>query len=205
MKLAIFGGTGRVGKQVCEQAIEDGHQVNLLVRAEADWMQHPNIQVTVGDAKKAEDIEKVLDGADAVFSGLGTDKTTTLTEFSEAIIPLLTKHGISRIVTIGTAGILNSRHEEGKYRFQTNESNRKLTFAAEQHAHVYERFARTDHQWTIVCPTYLPDGLMTGTYRTEVDYHPEDGNQISTGDTAYFAYKQLHQKDITPSRIGIAY
>lgn len=205
MKLAIFGGTGRVGKQVCEQAIEDGHQVNLLVRTEANWMQHPNIQVTVGDAKKAEDIEKVLDGVDAVFSGLGTDKTTTLTEFSEAIVPLLTKQGISRIVTIGTAGILNSRHEEGKYRFQTSESNRKLTFAAEQHAHVYERFAKTNLQWTIVCPTYLPDGPMTGTYRTEVDYLPEDGKQISTGDTAHFAYKQLQQKDITPSRIGIAY
>lgn len=205
MKLAIFGGTGRVGKQVCDLALQDGHKLHLLVRREEEWMQHPNIQVTVGDAKNPKDIEKILEGADAVFSGLGTDKTTTLTDFSEAIVPLLAEKGISRIVTIGTAGILNSRHEAGKYRFQTNESNRKLTFAAEQHAHLYELFNDSSLVWTIVCPTYLPDGPVTGTYRTEVDYLPEDGKQISTGDTAHFAYQQLQLNDATPSRIGIAY
>lgn len=205
MKLAIFGGTGRVGKQVCEHALKDGHELHLLVRNEAEWMQHPNVQVTVGDAKNPEDIEKVLDGADAVFSGLGTDKTTILTDFSNAVVPLMKEKGISRIVTIGTAGILNSRHEEGKYRFQTSESNRKLTFAAEQHAHVYELFNDSPLQWTIVCPTYLPDGPETGTYRTENDYLPEDGKQISTGDTAHFAYQQLQLNDVTPGRIGLAY
>ena len=39
-------------------------------------------------------------------------------------------------------------------------------------------------EWTIVCPTYLPDGERLGKYRTESNYLPEGGIEISVSDTA---------------------
>lgn len=205
MKIAVFGATGRVGKAFCEFALEAGHELQLLVRTRAEWMENPQITVFEGNARHLEDIEKTLKNAEAVFSGLGTDKTTTLSEFVQALTPKMEQYNIHRVVTIGTAGILDSRNEPGKYRFETNESNRKLTFAAEEHAKVYEAFKGTALDWTIVCPTYLPDGPLTREYRTEINHLPLGGKQISTADTAHFAYQTLMHNKTTRARIGIAY
>ena len=76
-------------------------------------------------------------------------------------------YGVHRILTIGTAGILQSRTEPEKYRFQSNESKRKTTRAAEDHLKGYLHLKESDLNWTVICPTYLPDGEVTGTYRVE--------------------------------------
>lgn len=205
MKIAVFGATGRVGRHFVELALEKGHELQLLVRNKQDWMDHDKLTIHIGDAREYSDVEKTLAGAEAVFSALGTDKTTTLTDFVTALVPSMEKLRIKRVVTIGTAGILQSRTQPELYRFQSGESNRKLTFAAEQHAAVYETFRDSSLDWTIVCPTYLPDGPLTQEYRTEEDMLPVEGKQISTADTANCAYTVLTESQSLRKRLGVAY
>lgn len=205
MKIAVFGATGRVGRHFLELALKQGHELQLLVRNKQDWMDHEKLTIHVGDARESSDVEKTLGGVEAVFSALGTDKTTTLTDFVAALVPSMEKQGIKRVVTIGTAGILQSRTQPELYRFQSGESNRKLTFAAEQHAAVYETFRDSSLDWTIVCPTYLPDGPLTQDYRIEEDKLPVDGKQISTADTAHCAYTVLTESHSLHKRLGVAY
>ncbi|RWZ55248.1 NAD-dependent epimerase/dehydratase family protein [Halobacillus fulvus] len=205
MKIAVFGATGRVGTQFVRLALKEGHQVRALIRTPekadhikgAEWVQ--------GDAKDPESIEKALEGCDLVFSGLSTDKTDTLSVAVPLIIEEMERQNLKRIVTIGTAGILNSRYEDGKFRFETSESKRKLTFAAEQHRNVFEAFSHSNLEWTIVCPTYLPDGVEQGNVRFEKDYLPEDGKKVTVGDTARFAYDELWKGEFIGSRVGICY
>ncbi|MCM3612216.1 SDR family oxidoreductase [Planococcus sp. MERTA32b] len=204
MKLAIFGATGRVGSEILKRALEDGHQVTALQRS-PKLDKHPNLETVFGNVREGKDIERTVAGADAVFSALGTDKTTTITDALPFIIESMERHGIQRIITIGTAGILNSRLEEGKLRYQGGDSNRKLTFAAEEHEKAYRLLEKSGLEWTIVCPTYLPDGEAKGGYRVEKDFLPEDGKEISTGDTGEFAYQQLGDSTFVRSRVGIAY
>jgi uncharacterized protein len=59
--------------------------------------------------------------------------------------------------------------------------------------------------WTIVCPTYLPDGEREGQYRIERNFLPEGGMKISVPDTAEFTYRQIESSDYVHSRVGIAY
>ena len=205
MKIAVFGATGRVGRHFTELALEQGHELKLLVRNKQEWMEREGVTIHVGDAREASDVETTLAGVEAVFSALGTDKTTTLTDFVTALVPSMEKLRIKRVVTIGTAGILQSRTQPELYRFQSGESNRKLTFAAEQHAAVYETFRDSSLDWTIVCPTYLPDGPLTREYRTEEDMLPVDGKQISTADTAHCAYTVLTESQSLRKRLGVAY
>lgn len=204
MKIALFGATGRVGENILQYALNDGHQVKALVRSKPPF-EHPNLEAVVGDIRKAEDVEKTLEGTVAVFSAIGTDRTTTLSESMPLIINAMKEKKIRRIITIGTAGILNSRMTPGVLRFEGGDSNRKLTFAAEEHAAVFHLLQKTNLEWTIVCPTYLPDGKAYGNYRIEQDYLPEGGKQITVGDTAEFAYKQLENPEFIGSRVGIAY
>ncbi|QHJ69346.1 NAD(P)-dependent oxidoreductase [Planococcus halotolerans] len=204
MKLAIFGATGRVGSEILKRALEDGHQVTALQRS-PKLDKHPNLETVFGNVREGKDVERTIAGADAVFSALGTDKTTTLTDALPFIIESMERHGIKRIITIGTAGILNSRLEEGKLRYQGGDSNRKMTFAAEEHEKAFRLLEQTDLEWTIVCPTYLPDGEAKGGYRVEKDFLPEGGKEISTSDTGEFAYQQLEDSAFVRSRVGIAY
>lgn len=204
MKLAIFGATGRVGSEILKRALEDGHQVKALQRS-PKLDKHPNLEAVFGNVREGKDVERTIAGTDAVFSALGTDKTTTLTDALPFIIESMERHGIKRIITIGTAGILNSRLEEGKLRYQGGDSNRKMTFAAEEHEKAYRLMEQSDLEWTIVCPTYLPDGEAKGGYRVEKDFLPEGGKEISTGDTGEFAYQQLEDSTYVRSRVGIAY
>ncbi len=158
-----------------------------------------------GDARIALDVEAALAGADVVFSALGTDGGNVLSESIPHVIEAMDKTGVSRLVTIGTAGILNSRVEPGRLRYESVESRRTQTRAAEEHRLVWDRLAETSLDWTIVCPTYLPDGDSTGVYRVEREFLPIDGRSISVGDTAAFAYLQLRDSTYNRVRVGICY
>lgn len=206
MKLLILGGTGRVGSHLVENALQADHHVTALVRTpEKIQIQHNNLTVVQGDVLSKEDIEQAMDGADMVMSALNTDGGTTLTDSMPLIIDAMKKEGINRIITIGTAGILQSRVSPELLRYQSSESKRKLTRAAEEHHKVYELLQQSGLDWTIVCPTYLPDGERLGNYRTERDFLPVEGSQISVPDTADFAYSLLQSSDFIKARVGIAY
>ncbi len=204
MEIAIFGATGRVGEQFLKRALADGHRVKALVRSDK-LEPHVNLEMIVGDIRKAEDVERVISGTEAVFSAIGTDRTTTLSEAGPLLVSAMEKHGISRLITIGTAGILDSRMTPGKLRYKGGDSNRKLTFAAEEHEKLYRLLEKSALDWTIVCPTYLPDGEARGNYRTEAELLPEGGKEITVGDTAAFAYQLLEQPEFIHKRVGIAY
>lgn len=206
MNLLILGGTGRVGSHLVENALQDDHHVSVLVRTpEKIHIEHNNLTVVQGDVLSKENIEQAMHGADMVMSALNTDGGTTLTDSMPLIIDAMKKEGINRIITIGTAGILQSRVSPELLRYQSSESKRKLTRAAEEHHKVYELLEQSGLDWTIVCPTYLPDGERLGNYRTERDFLPVDGSQISVPDTADFAYSLLESSDFIKARVGIAY
>ena len=135
-------------------------------------------------------------GIDVVISALSTDGATTLSESMPHIIEAMENEGIQRIITIGTAGILQSRTTPDVLRYQSSESKRKLTRAAEDHHKAYELLNQSSLQWTIVCPTYLPDGDRLGEYRVERDFLPVDGVKIHVSDTAEFTYKQINSNEL---------
>ncbi|WP_017381951.1 NAD(P)-dependent oxidoreductase [Paenisporosarcina sp. TG-14] len=205
MNITVFGATGRVGKEFLRRALEDGLHVTALVRTLSKLTPHENLTILQGDIREYASVNQAIEGADAVFSAIGTDKTTTLTEAMPLVIEAMNKENVKRIVTIGTAGILQSRSNPEEYRFQSSESKRRLTFAAEEHAKVYEQLAATSLEWTIVCPTYLPDGEAIGQWRIERNFLPVDGVRISVGDTAFFAYKEMLDPQFINSRVGLAY
>ncbi|MEK4405559.1 SDR family oxidoreductase [Sporosarcina sp. FSL K6-6792] len=205
MKIALFGATGRVGGEVLKLALVEGHEVTALVRSPEKLAPHDRLTIIQGDVRDVVEVSYAIAGMDVVFSSLGTDQTTTLTEAVPHMIRAMEDTGINRLVTIGTAGILQSKIDPEKLRYEAGDTNRRLTFAAEEHHKVYDMLRQSGLEWTIVCPTYLPDGVAVGDYRTERDLLPEDGKQISVGDTAAFAFDELLQGDNIGFRVGISY
>ena len=206
MNILLLGATGRVGSHIVTNALYDRHHVTVLVRTpEKIQINNDNLTIIQGNALNKDDIAHAIHGSDMVISALNTDGTTTLSESMSLIIEAMENEGINRIISIGTAGILQSRTTPNSLRYQTSESKRKSTRAAKEHHKVYDMLKQSTLEWTIVCPTYLPDGDRIGKYRIERNFLPENGAKISVPDTADFTFKQIKTSDYLKSRVGIAY
>lgn len=206
MKILVLGATGRVGSHIVSLALHDGHHVTALVRTPNKMeIKDTNLHITHGNVLNQENLESVMSEVDIIISALNTDGTNTLTESMRLILETMKKANVKRIITVGTAGILQSRLTPDLLRYQSSESKRKSTYAAEEHHKVFDMLSQSDVDWTIVCPTYLPDGEYTGVYRMERNFLPDGGTKISVADTAEFTYQQSISSEYLKSRVGIAY
>jgi len=208
MKICLFGATGRVGSAILADAIncEQITEVTVLVR-DALKLNNSSSKVSVitGDVTNLEAVKESLRNANAVVSALSTDGGTALSEGIKNILVAMNFYQISRLITIGTAGILNAQTEFGKLRYQTAESRNKKITATREHHVVYDLLAQSEVNWTLVCPTYLPVGEKLGQYRVQKDFLPKNGTKISIFDTADFAFQQLFSDQYLCTRVGITY
>lgn len=206
VKICLFGVSGRVGSVILENALANHHPVQALVRNIGHFSsRHPNLKIIEGNALNEQDIANTMRGTDAVISCLNTDGGTTLSDSMPLIIKQMQMQGVKRIITIGTAGILQARIDPRLYRFQSSESKRKTTKDAEEHLKAYLLLKDSGLDWTIVCPTYLPNGERIGKYRYEKNFLPEAPSSISIFDTGDFAYSQLENREFIGVRVGLTY
>lgn len=206
MNILVLGATGRVGSQIVTYALNDRHHVTVLARTpEKIQINNENLTIIQGNVLNKDDIVRAIHGIDVVISALNTDGRTTLSESMPLIIEAMENEGIKRIITVGTAGILQSRITPNSLRYQSSESKQKSTRAAEEHHKVYDMLKQSSLEWTIVCPTYLPNGERVGKYRVDRNFLPEGGAEISVPDTAEFTFKQIKASDYIKSRVGITY
>ncbi|WP_088010648.1 NAD(P)-dependent oxidoreductase [Gottfriedia acidiceleris] len=204
MKILLLGATGRVGSFLVELLLEAKCEVIALVRDEQKiTINHEALTVLKGNTLNEKDLNLALKDVDGVISTLNTEGENILSKTMGLLIPLLEMKKINRIVTIGTAGILQSRVDPTILRYLSSESKRKSTTAANDHEKAFNLLNDSQLNWTIVCPTYLPDGPITKNVRAEKDYLPIDGKSISTGDTAFFAFKEFFECNFSKSRVGI--
>ncbi|MCK1977166.1 SDR family oxidoreductase [Jeotgalicoccus huakuii] len=206
MNILVLGGTGRVGCKIVKHALRDQHHVTTLVRSpEKLQINHRNLTIIAGDVLNKEDVINVMEDIDVVISALNTDGGTTLSKSIPYIIESMERNDVKRIITIGTAGILQSRVNPEILRYQSSESRQKSTRAAEEHNKVFDVLRNSNLDWTIVCPTYLPDEESVGKYRIESGFLPNGGVKISVSDTAEFAFNQINSREFIKKRVGIAY
>ena len=205
MKILLLGATGRVGNVIARRAVNDHHDVHALVRTpEKLNVSTDHLTIYHGSVLDQKLLSEAMIGVDIVISALNTDKNSTLSRSMPLIIRAMEIQSIKKVITIGTAGILNSRIESDHYRFQSSESRRKSTNAAEDHLAAYCHLEQSNLQWLIVCPTALINSSAEGNYRVEKNYLPVNGKRISVGDTANFAYNQINQEVFIHTRVGIA-
>ncbi|MFJ7728009.1 NAD(P)-dependent oxidoreductase [Neobacillus sp. NPDC097160] len=206
MNICLLGATGRVGSVILENALSHHLSVHAVVRDSEKFNKvAAGLTVTEGNVLNEEVIAQALYGKDAVISALNTDGGTTLSDSMPVIIKHMKRNGMTRIITIGTAGILQARSAPHLYRFQSAESKRKSTKDAEEHLKAYLLLKDSGLDWTVVCPTYLPVGERLGTYRYEKDVLPENPSSISVYDTGDFAFQQLFSDEFIEARVGLTY
>ena len=203
MELLVFGASGRVGRRLCAYASSDGHGVTAFVR-DADHAPS-GVAVVEGDATDAEAVRDAIDGQDAVCSALGPDDDEfgVLDVGVDNLLAAMDAGGVGRLVAVAGAGILQAT--PGRLRLDLADYPEPLRPLADAHRTVYDRLRSTPLDWTLVCPPRMPDGPPTNHYRTAVDYLPEGGQSVSSGDVATLVYETAVNGSHSRERVGIAY
>jgi len=195
MKLLIFGATGSIGRQVVQQALEQGHTVTAFARTPDKLkIQHPKLKLFQGDVLNFSSVEQALQGQEAVVCVLGSGQKLTGTVRSEGtrhIIQAMEQAGIRRLIcqsTLGTGDSWGNLNFYWKY-VMFGFILRKV-FADHQRQERYVRQSQLD--WTIVRPGAFVEGVRTGQYRHGFPGTDKTSKlKISRADVADFILKQL--------------
>ena len=121
MRIALFGGTRGVGRQVLVQALEKDWGIKLLARSPGAVPPEPGLQVIGGDATDPGKVIQTITGCDAVVCCLGPAKGSprdVCSRWTEIIIPAMKKFSLTRIVVITGMGTGDSVQQiPGWYRW----------------------------------------------------------------------------------------
>jgi len=199
MKIAVFGASGGVGKQVVQQALGAGYQVTAFVRTpEKLGIQHRKLSLFQGDVMDAEKVEQVIAGQDAVISTLGPTRPPVpgmMETAARNIVTAMQKQGVKRLVSTTGAGVRDTQDQPGLF-----DKFMKALLTVLVPDVLYDSEANVDVirasglDWTIVRFPRLMDGPHTGKYR--VGYlGKKSGSKISRADGADFILRELEKNE----------
>lgn len=195
MKVAVFGGSGRTGRHLLEQALAVGHEVVALVRAPAKvTIEHPGLCLVEGDVTNESKVVETISGARAVLSVLGPASNRpefVVSRGTEHIIRAMQQQGVHRLIISSGAAVRDPNDAPGLPDRLIGLLVRTLS------RNVYLDMARTvdlvrasQLDWTVVRVPRLTDEPPRGDIR--VGYVVKGaGIRVSRADLAAFMLRQL--------------
>jgi putative NADH-flavin reductase len=211
MRLAIFGATGRTGRHLVEQALDQGHEVTAVVRDPSRLAvpAHERLRVITADVTDPADIAPAVEGADAVVTTIGKrdpGPTTICADSGRSIIEVMRKAGVRRLLVVGAAGMVTDAGDGPVTRHVVKPILGRLlrdAFADMRRCEEEVRAAELD--WTIVRPPRLLDKEPTGTYRTAYDISLRGGRTISRADLAACILGLIADRSSVRRHVSVAY
>jgi putative NADH-flavin reductase len=194
MKLVVLGATGGTGLEIVRQAIERGHSVTAFVRS-PDKLKSFEDRITVkqGDLLNRAELERVIEGHDAVLSGFGPRVPVSkadanlLHQFAVALTSAMRHGGVRRVVVESVAFLFKDSIVPPAYLL-----GRLFFPGIVADATAMERVVgETGLDWTIVRPPELRDKPYTGKYRVREGHLPRFGFTISRADVADFMIRTV--------------
>ncbi|WP_322904280.1 NAD(P)-dependent oxidoreductase [Paenibacillus sp. SGZ-1009] len=202
MKMIIFGATGKTGRELLLQGLEQGHEVTAFVRNPDKLnMEHPLLYVVQGDVTSYDDVNAALAAKhyDTVFSALGAktpfQRNLRLVEAVRHITRAAAEQQAGKIVHISFVG---TRKDAGKlgwlYRLVTPLLMRNLLA---DHRDKEKIIAAGAANWVLVQPPLLTNGERTGSYyyETAIRQLPTSKKKLSRANLAEFMLKQAQQSE----------
>jgi putative NADH-flavin reductase len=216
MKIIVIGATGNIGRRLAKEALSRGHEVVGVVRDPAA-VQSPDSRVRLvkGDATRAEDVTRVVQGADAVVSAISPRPNArglpapSLAANARALIAGLRAAGVQRVLYVGGASSL----EVAPGKALADQPDFPEAYKAEaregQESLAVWRAEAEGLDWTYLSPAAeIGSGERTGKYRTTGDQLLTDSagkSFISFEDYAVAVIDELERPRHVRRRFGVAY
>lgn len=195
MKLLIIGATGGTGKQLVQQALDQNHDVTVLVRDPARMqIRHQRLRIVLGDILDPASVDAVVAGQNAVLSSLGTRRwfspTTLFSVSTKSLLRAMDRHGVRRLICITGVGVRETLGHGGFLydKFFLPLFTKRIY---EDKDRLEEIIRSSELEWIIVRPGLLTNGPAKGNYRVLTDLTGVTIGRISRADVAAFMLAQL--------------
>jgi nucleoside-diphosphate-sugar epimerase len=106
MKLLVFGGSGRIGGALVNQALAGGHQVTVATRRpDALTARHDRLDVAYADVLSGDGLDDLVVGKEAVIFAVGSPNRKTTLVYSDGIhnvAEAMGAAGVARLVSLSS-------------------------------------------------------------------------------------------------------
>jgi putative NADH-flavin reductase len=195
MKLLIIGASRGIGRQLLEQALQDGHLVTAVARHPENLpRQQAGLRVMAGDILDSPLVQQAVAGQEAVCLTIGVGVTwkpvTVFSQGTKNVLAAMAEHGVRRLVCVTGIGAGDSAGHGGLlYDRLFKPLLLKTIYEDKDRQEALIRASDTD--WTIVRPGFLTNGPLTGNYRVLTDLWGVTTDKISRADVAHFMLEEL--------------
>jgi putative NADH-flavin reductase len=208
MKIALFGATGRTGRQFLEQAGAAGHDVTAVVRDPAGLTGRSRLSVVAADVMDPDAIAPFLAGQDAVVTTIGPRQartpTTVQAESTASIITAMWHNGLRRLVVVSNSGMVTTGDGPVSRIVAKPILRRLLRHTWPDMRRMEDLVRASELDWTILRPPMLTNGNRTGAYRTALDRNVRGGIRASRADLADAILRCLADPALVHATVSIA-
>jgi len=197
-KIAVIGATGKAGKYLLKELMQQDFQLKLLVRnPDKIQTQNSSVQIIQGNVNSYDDVKLLLKDCDAVISMLGlgipNSEKNIFSTSTQNILKAMKEFKIDRYLVITGLNVDTPFDQKGpKTKMGTDwmKANFPETTADKQKE--YEILSESNVDWTLV---RLPLIEQTDE-KSAVEVNMEDclGDKISATNLALFLIEQLESK-----------
>lgn len=195
LKIAIIGGTGKVGRRIATKALENGYQVRMLVRNPRKVVIRDNrIEIVEGNVLDPNDIQRTLKGCQVVINTFGQSLKgkQIYSSVTETILEKMGELQIERYIGV-TGGSLTIEGDKktlinkvGTRIFEIIYSNMMKDKKQEWH---FLNSNNLIEKWTLVRLPFIVDQEEIGHLKENLKDMP--GTKITNGDIATFIINQI--------------
>lgn len=196
IKIAVIGGTGKSGKYLIKQLLNEGFHLKALVRNPENFtVDTPLVEVIEGDAADYNTVLKLLEGCNAIISALGLgippSEKNIFSTATNNILRAMEHYGVKRYIVITGLNVDTPfDNKSPKTKFATDWMYTNYPLITEDKQLEYSILSKSNMDWTLV---RLPLIDQTDTKR-EIQVNMEDcpGDTISSTSLALFLIHQLN-------------
>lgn len=216
MKVVVLAATGQAGRTILSELIQRNHQVTAVVR-NTDKL--PKSIHAISDTfDNAQNIAKIIQGADAVVTAFGPAKddprffsdvsyTDQLARFTELVIEAVREANVPRLLMVGGAGSL--WFSPGVTVLDSGHWPENLAPIAKSHMNAFAALRASNINWSYFSPPMLiQPGVRTGVFRLGTDdlIFDENGKSwVSFEDYAIALVDELENPANERKRFTIGY
>jgi putative NADH-flavin reductase len=216
MKILILGSTGRLGKQLVNEALKRGHDIYVLVRDEKKVLLHiGNITVFKGLPTDKAILEKSMKECDVLLSALNISRTSDfpfaplrtpkdfLSKTAANIIELMPKTNVKHAIIVTAHGV-NETKKDIPFWFRWIINNTNLKYPYQDHEKQEHLFSHSKVSWTIIRPVGLTNAMQSKAIMISQNNIPKPTLTISRLDTAKFMLDEVENPQYAGKMVTVS-
>ncbi|MBN1499101.1 MAG: NAD(P)H-binding protein [Spirochaetes bacterium] len=196
-KIAIIGGSGKVGTFLVRQCIDNNIKIRLLLRSpERFHLQNSLIEIVKGDARNIDCINELVTGCTCVINAVSTPKGEKpfFSQMTQNLLHAMSQSSIKRYILV-TGLVIDVPGDKKGVSTRMKSALMKFIFPEiiAEKAEDYRLLSQSELEWTVVRIPYLDLKKKSG--KTYVNLKDCKGRSISGEDLADFLINQIDREE----------